>query len=580
MKLVVVVCLEVCGRLGKCVTVVAQLLRLEAGREETDRRDGLPQASGPLSPATYSSSSSITRDVLQQLYTFGFEYHRDVCRLFSSSSSSEQARVVSHLVSFSQSWMKFCHQHYPQGSGSRPRWSANGLDFLLYTCSPQHLRHVHKRQAQAFLNEVQQCYHHIVGLAKPEPVLPPAPLTPSTARKQFRSSSSSVSTRSTSESPSPRVPMIDARLGPEFPSVSSSTRPSALLRPFAHPGRGIARVRDSIVRLEHELQKKRLQTKAVGHVIEAPPTNASDSSPLSRYKTIGFSWHRGFKIGSGQFGKVYTAVNNSTGELLALKVQPISHTDRKLVAKMVEELRILEGFSHPNLVKYYGMEILEDELLFFMEYCEEGTLEHLSYSTEFGLPEEMVRRYTRQLLDGVAALHDCGVIHRDIKGANIFLTHESLNLKLGDFGCAVRLRGDRTEVGELAGIAGTHAFMAPEIFQCAGGYGRAADVWSLACVVIEMCTAKRPWPELNNSAQIMFKVGMGQSPACPPSLSKEGQDFLSKCFVHDPQERATASSLLHHPFVKVELDEDNYSLPLYSGTQQYYAYNTTFEHSS
>ena len=49
-----------------------------------------------------------------------------------------------------------------------------------------------------------------------------------------------------------------------------------------------------------------------------------------------------------------------------------------------------------------------------------------------------VRRYARQLLDGVAALHDRGVIHRDIKGANIFLTSDNLRLKLGDFGCAIR----------------------------------------------------------------------------------------------------------------------------------------------
>ncbi|XP_047736133.1 uncharacterized protein LOC108666402 [Hyalella azteca] len=585
------VCLEVCGRLGKCVTVVAQLLHLEGNLGEEATTDATAsfrakQASSepgaahdtpsPHSPAS-ATSSGITRDVLQQLYSFGFEYHRDVCRLFSSSNASEQTRIVSHLVSFSQSWIKFCQQHYPPGNGSRPRWSANGLDFLLYSCSPQNLRHVHKHAAQSFLNEVQECYHHVVGVAKPEASLPSsAPITPNATRRPFRSTSSSASTRSASDSPSTWMPYIDSRLGPDFTTASSA----AVQWSRAQSGRGMARVRNAVVRLEQELQQKRQQSKAVGQVVSLPPSHALDLSPQTRSKTIGFSWHRGFKIGSGQFGKVYTAVNNSTGELLAVKVQPVSHTDRKLVAKMVEELRILEGFSHPNLVKYYGMEILEDELLFFMEYCEEGTLEHLSYSTEVGLPEEMVRRYTRQLLDGVAALHDRGVIHRDIKGANIFLTQDSHNLKLGDFGCAVRLRGDRTEVGELGGIVGTHAFMAPEIFQSQGGYGRAADVWSLACVIIEMCTAKRPWPELNNSAQIMFKVGMGQSPAYPPSLSKEGHDFLSRCFVHDPQERATASSLLHHPFVKVELDEDSYSLPLYSGVQNYYAYNTAFENSS
>ena len=95
------------------------------------------------------------------------------------------------------------------------------------------------------------------------------------------------------------------------------------------------------------------------------------------------------------------------------------------------------------------------------------------------------------------------------------------------------------------------SLLMPVDCQCSRGHGRAADVWSLGCVVVEMSTGRRPWPELDSSAQIMFKVGMGQSPSMPPSLSKEGHDFLMQCFVHDPTERASAVRLLHHPFVKV-----------------------------
>lgn len=59
---------------------------------------------------------------------------------------------------------------------------------------------------------------------------------------------------------------------------------------------------------------------------------------------------------------------------------------------------------------------LQDEMLMFMEYCDEGTLESLATSTETGLPEELVRKYTRQLLEAVHALHERGIVHRDIKG--------------------------------------------------------------------------------------------------------------------------------------------------------------------
>ena len=62
-------------------------------------------------------------------------------------------------------------------------------------------------------------------------------------------------------------------------------------------------------------------------------------------------------LGMGQFGKVYTAVNNTNGELLAVKIQSTASKDRKFITKLVKELEILEGISHPNLVKYYGLEL-------------------------------------------------------------------------------------------------------------------------------------------------------------------------------------------------------------------------------
>ena len=392
----------------------------------------------------------------------------DVSRLFLYSNPGRQAKLSNMLVSCSQAWMNFCLMHYPLGHGVRPRWAALGLDFLLHSCNPSHSKHLNKQTLHSFQREVLAAYDHIVGAAKPQPKIPPSgtPLTPGTTRRHFRSSSSSVSgSRGTGSSPhtplsADRGDYKNLNSPPEFP-LRSGEFPSTV---STLESQGVRRVQDAITKLENRLYVSRLKAGIVGKEVR---TRASATGDLirTRYKSVGFSWHRGFKIGSGRFGKVYTAVNNTTGDLLAVKIQPISSHDRKGVEKLAEELKILEGFDHPHLVKYYGMEVLEDELLLFMEYCEEGSLEELSCSEEGGLPEELVRRYTRQLLDGVSALHDNGIIHRDIKGANIFLTRSHNHLKLGDFGCAVRLRGDQTEAGEFRGIVGTHAFMAPEIFQ-------------------------------------------------------------------------------------------------------------------
>ena len=131
---------------------------------------------------------------------------------------------------------------------------------------------------------------------------------------------------------------------------------------------------------------------------------------------------------------------------------------------VADELRIFESINHSYLVNHYGVEIHREEMLIFMEYCPEGTLESLLTSTENGLDEFIVRRYTRQLLEAVACLHEHGVVHRDIKGANIFLTEEMKTIKLGDFGCAVKIQAHTTMPGELQGFVGTQAYMAPEVF--------------------------------------------------------------------------------------------------------------------
>lgn len=126
-----------------------------------------------------------------------------------------------------------------------------------------------------------------------------------------------------------------------------------------------------------------------------------------------------------------------------------------------------------------------------MELCSEGTLESLVEMSN-GLHEGLTRRYTAQLLDAVAELHKHGVVHRDIKPANIFLTKAGNCLKLGDFGSAVKIQAHTTIPGELQAYVGTQAYMAPEVFtrNHDDGHGRAADIWSVGCVVIEMASGK------------------------------------------------------------------------------------------
>ena len=84
-----------------------------------------------------------------------------------------------------------------------------------------------------------------------------------------------------------------------------------------------------------------------------------------------------------------------------------------------------------------------------------------------------------------------------------------------------------------------------------------------------MVQGERPWANIHSNYQIMYKVGMGQSPDLPGELSEEGKNFLACCFVHSPEERATAQDLLSHNFTKVfDEDENHPSIPLFASVAE------------
>lgn len=291
----------------------------------------------------------------------------------------------------------------------------------------------------------------------------------------------------------------------------------------------------------------------IGQVCDTP--KSYDNVMHVGLRKVTFKWQRGNKIGEGQYGKVYTCISVDTGELMAMKEIRFQPNDHKTIKETADELKIFEGIKHPNLVRYFGVELHREEMYIFMEYCDEGTLEEVS---RLGLQEHVIRLYSKQITVAINVLHEHGIVHRDIKGANIFLTSSGL-IKLGHFGCSVKLKNNaQTMPGEVNSTLGTAAYMAPEVITRAKGegHGRAADIWSLGCVVIEMVTGKRPWHEYEHNFQIMYKVGMGHKPPIPERLSPEGKDFLCHCLESEPRMRWSASQLLDHSFVKVCTDEE------------------------
>uniref|UniRef100_A0A2N9I832 Protein kinase domain-containing protein n=1 Tax=Fagus sylvatica TaxID=28930 RepID=A0A2N9I832_FAGSY len=138
----------------------------------------------------------------------------------------------------------------------------------------------------------------------------------------------------------------------------------------------------------------------------------------------------------------------------------------------------------------------------------------------YNLRDSQVSAYTRQILHGLKYLHDRNVVHRDIKCANI-LVDANGSVKLADFGLA-----KATKLNDVQSCKGTAFWMAPEVVNRKNhGYGLPADIWSLGCTVLEMLTREIPYSDWEWMAAL-FKIGKGEPPPVPESLSKDARDFI------------------------------------------------------
>ncbi|XP_065881364.1 mitogen-activated protein kinase kinase kinase 5-like isoform X2 [Euphorbia lathyris] len=263
-------------------------------------------------------------------------------------------------------------------------------------------------------------------------------------------------------------------------------------------------------------------------------------------------WQKGKFIGRGTYGTVYVGTNRETGALCAIKEVDIIPDDPKsteCIKQLEQEIRLLRHLEHPNIVQYYGSEIVDDHFYIYLEYIYPGSISRYVQEHCGVMTESIVRNFTRHILSGLAYLHSKKTIHRDIKGANLLVDSSGV-VKLADFGMAKHLTGLSYELS----LKGSPHWMAPEVIKAVmqkdanPDLALAVDIWSLGCTIIEMFTGKPPWGEIQGP-QAMFKV-LNKSPPIPEAMSPEAKDFLHCCFRRNPAQRPSASMLLDHPFMQ------------------------------
>ncbi|KAG8969493.1 hypothetical protein FRC03_002354, partial [Tulasnella sp. 419] len=228
-------------------------------------------------------------------------------------------------------------------------------------------------------------------------------------------------------------------------------------------------------------------------------------------------------------------------ETVAVKQIQLSNIPKTELGEIMSEIDLLKNLNHPNIVKYKGYVKTRENLFIVLEFCENGSLHNIC--KKFGkFPENLVGVYISQTLEGLVYLHDQGVIHRDIKGANI-LTDKMGTVKLADFGVATTPTGAMND----AAVVGSPYWMAPEVIEQAGAT-TASDIWSVGCTVIELLEGKPPYHFLA-PMPALFRIVQDDCPPIPDGASAIVKDFLYHCFQKDCNLRISAKKLLRHPWM-------------------------------
>eukprot|EP01004_Peranema_trichophorum_P003442 NODE_242_length_3166_cov_37.850477_g196_i1.p1 GENE.NODE_242_length_3166_cov_37.850477_g196_i1~~NODE_242_length_3166_cov_37.850477_g196_i1.p1 ORF type:complete len:935 (+),score=137.66 NODE_242_length_3166_cov_37.850477_g196_i1:68-2806(+) len=199
------------------------------------------------------------------------------------------------------------------------------------------------------------------------------------------------------------------------------------------------------------------------------------------------------KLGEGAFGSVYLGMSQ-LGQLVAVKKMK-ANVDPKLQEEMLNEIRLLVKFRNDNIVSYLGSAVVSRCLIVILEYVSGGSLAYIL--EHFGpLPPSSVSQYSRHILRGLNYLHSNGVVHRDVKPANLLLD-ESGRCKLADFGTADHLNNIKKSV------KGTPMYMAPEALKGCE-YLPSSDIWSFGLTTLQLLTARLPWSIINRNENYLI----------------------------------------------------------------------------
>ncbi|NXM41568.1 NEK5 kinase, partial [Gymnorhina tibicen] len=266
------------------------------------------------------------------------------------------------------------------------------------------------------------------------------------------------------------------------------------------------------------------------------------------------------RIGEGSFGKIFLAKGKMDNEPCVIKEINLTKMPVKEKEASEKEVILLAKMKHANIVTFYASFQEKNKLYIVMEYCDGGDLmKRINMQHGVLFDEDQILSWFVQISLGLKHIHDKKILHRDVKAQNVFLSNNGKVGKLGDFGIARQLNST-TELAHTC--VGTPYYLSPEICENRP-YNNKTDIWSLGCVLYELCALKHPVIltvlflsfslikfQGNSLHELVLKICRGRFQPVSPNYSYDLRVLISQLFKISPRDRPSINSILRKPFLQ------------------------------